>query len=142
MKILFIDNPSIQNSIRIGLLEQMAHHEVCLIGDFDEAIKFYNEKDPDMVIIDFTIEHGLEVLTKILKLNPAQHIITLSDSLDCSEFLGCDYCLEHYRKRRVLKHQGIHELLYLIDNFSAMPCEFANKLETPDTKQSSDTDED
>ena len=46
MKILFIDNESIQNSIRIGLLEQMAHHDVHLIGDYDKAMGFYNEQKP------------------------------------------------------------------------------------------------
>jgi len=132
MKILFIDNPSIQNSIRIGLLEQMAHHDVHLIGDFDDAMKFYNEQKPEMVLIDFTLSGGLEALHAILKVDPAQHVITISDSLDCSEILGCDYCLEHYRKRRVLKHSGIHDLLYLIDNFSAMPCEYAHKLHVPE----------
>ncbi len=129
MKILFIDNPSIQNSIRIGLLEQMAHHDVHLVTDYEEAMAFYKHEAPDMVLIDFTIEHGIESLNTILELNPAQQIITISDSLDCSEFLGCNHCLEKYNKKRVLKHQGIHELLYLIDNFEEMPCEFAHKLD-------------
>lgn len=120
----------------------MAHHEVHLIGNFDEAIKFYTEQNPDMVIIDFTIKDGAEVLKTILELNPLQHIITLSDSLDCSEFLGCDQCLELYRKRRVLKHEGIHELLYMIDNFSQTPCAFAHKLHTPDPEKSPDENED
>jgi len=129
MKILFIDNTSIQNSIRVGLLEQMAHHEIHLIGDMQEAVAFYLKESPDIVLIDFTIEHGIKILNEILKINPIQHIITISDSLDCSELLGCDYCLEHYKKRRVLKHQPIHDLLYLIDNFCVMPCEFSHKLD-------------
>lgn len=129
MKILFIDNTSIQNSIRIGLLEQMAHHDVHLITDFDEAMAFYKSEHPEMVIIDFTIEHGVEALSEIVKNNPAQHVITLSDSLDCSELLGCDFCTEHYRKKRVLKSQGIHDLLYMIDNFSDMNCQYAHKLD-------------
>lgn len=128
MKILFIDNQSIQNSIRLGLLEQMAHHEVYLSGDYDEIMSYYDEHKPDMVLIEFTIESGPKVLQKILELNPSQPIITISDSLDCSELLGCDFCLKHYKKKRVLKHQGIHELLYLIDNFDEMPCEYAHKL--------------
>jgi len=134
MKILFIDNQSIQNSIRIGLLEQMAHHDVHLIGDFDKAIQFYREQKPEMVLIDFTLPGGLDTLQAILKIDPVQHIITLSDSLDCSELLGCDYCVEHYRKRRILKHSGIHDLLYQIENFSAMPCEYAHKLHVPEGK--------
>lgn len=128
MKILFIDDPSIQNSIRIGLMEQTAHHDVHLIGDMDKAIDFYVKESPELVIIDFTIFHGLDTMYKILEINPHQKIITLSDSIDCSELLGCDYCLENYNKKRLLKHQSIHDLLYLIDNFDRMPCEYANRL--------------
>ena len=129
MKILFIDNKSIQNSIRLGLLEQMAHHDVHLIDSYEDAIEFYISEKPEMVLIDFTVGFGHEALEKILKLNPIQHMITISDSFDCSEILGCDFCLEHYKKKRVLKKDGIHELLYLIENFPEMPCEFAHKLD-------------
>lgn len=129
MKILFVDNKSIQNSIRTGLMEQMSNHEVHLIDNGDEALEFFSKERPEIVIVEFTVDFGLEVMHHVLALNPSQHIISLSDSLDCSEHLGCDFCLEHYRKKRVLKHQGIHDLLYLIDNFSQMPCEFAHKLD-------------
>ena len=128
MKILFVDNQSIQNSIRTGLMEQMSNHDVHLIDNTDEALAFFSIERPEIVVIEFTVDFGLEVLHHILALNPSQHIISLSDSLDCSEHFGCDFCLEHYRKKRILKHQGIHDLLYLIDNFSQMPCEFAHKL--------------
>lgn len=136
MKILFVDKPSIQNSIRLGLMEQMAHHEVHLIDDYEEAIAFYINESPDVVILEFTVYFGMDVLFKILKINPQQKVITLSDSLDCSEFIGCDHCLKNYNKKRVLKHQGIHDLLYLIDNFEEMPCEFAHKLEMPSAQES------
>lgn len=132
MKILFIDKQSIQNTIRVGLLDQMAHHDVHLIDDYDKAIEFYSNESPDMVLIDFTADFGHEALVKILEMNPVQHIITISDSLDCSEIFGCDFCIEHYRKKRVLKHQSIHDLLYLIENFSDMPCEHAHKLDRCD----------
>jgi len=135
MKILFIDAKSIQNSIRVGLLEQMAHHDVCLISELEEAISFYMNESPQMVLIDFTIPIGLEALRRIFEINPLQDVITLSDALDCSEILGCDYCLENHRTKRVLKHQGIHDLLYLIDNFSEMPCEFAHKFDKDDSSE-------
>lgn len=128
MKILFIDCKSIQNSIRIGLMEQMAHHEVFLTDNLEEALAFYTKECPQIVLIEFTIPAGLDALYKILEINPLQHVITLSDSLDCAELLGCDYCMENHKKKRILKHQGIHDLLYLIDNFSEMPCEHAHKL--------------
>ena len=129
MKILFVDNISIQNSIRIGLMEQTAHLDVHLISDMEEAIAFYVNESPDIVLIDFTIAHGLDVMYKIIEISPHQRFITLSDSADCSELLGCDFCQENYRKRRILKHQPIHDLLYLIDNFDRMPCEHVNKLQ-------------
>lgn len=129
MKILFVDSKSTQNSIRVGLLEQMAHHEVTLVDTLNAAMKFYLSEEPDMVLIDFTVDFGAEALHKILETNPQQQIITISDTLDCSEILGCDFCLEHYRKRRLLKHQGIHDLIYLIENFPEMPCEFAHKFD-------------
>ncbi len=128
MKILFIDEKSIQNSIRIGLMEQVAHHEVSLIDEPEEAMAFYKRESPEMVLIDFSASFGLDALYKILEINPLQHIITLSDSEDHSELLGCDFCIEHYNKKRVVKHRGIHDLLYLIDNFSQMPCEYAHKF--------------
>ena len=135
MKILFIDKKSIQNSIRIGLLEQMGHHEVYLTDDYEEAMDFYTSESPDVVVLEFTVYFGMDALYKILRLDPRQKIITLSDSLDCSELIGCEHCLHHYHKKRVLKHQGIHDLLYLIDNFSEMPCEYAHKLEMPSSQE-------
>lgn len=132
MKILFIDQPSIQNTIRVSLLEQMAHHDVHLINNYDDAMEFYLSESPDMVLIDFSVDFGLEALRKILEINPLQDIITLSDSLDCSEIFGCDFCIENYRKKRVLKHQSIHDLVYLIENFSSMPCEHAHKFDRCD----------
>jgi len=128
MNILFIDNKSIQNTIRLSLLEQMAHHKVHLCSTYEEALEYFNADSPELVLIEFGNEDGQKALTKILELNPEQKVITISDSLDCSELLGCGFCLEHYQKKRVLKHQGIHELLYLIDNFDEMPCEHAHKL--------------
>ena len=141
MKILFIDNESIQNTIRVGLMEQEAHHDIHMISDEEEAISFYIDESPDMVLIDFTIPHGLDILYRILEINPVQHIVSISDKLDCCEYLGCGYCLENYNKKRVLKSQGIHDLLYLIENFSGMPCEHAHKLPLSSVEDESLDDE-
>jgi len=137
MKILFIDNDSIQNTIRIGLMEQEAHHDIHMISDEEEAVAFFIDESPDIVLIDFTIPHGLDMLYKILDINPFQDIISISDKLDCCEYLGCGYCLENYNKKRVLKKQGIHDLLYLIENFEGMPCEYAHKLPLPSVENNS-----
>ena len=100
MKILFIDNHSIQNSIRLSLLEQMAHHKVYLSSDYDDALNYFKEENPDMILIEFTVECGEKSLKKILELRPEQKVITISDSFDCSEIFGCEFCLDHYNKKR------------------------------------------
>jgi len=131
MNILFIDNKNMKNNIRISLLENMAHHDVTLINDYENAIIFYKEKRPKMVLIDFENDFGTKALNKILEINPHQHIITLSDSTDCSEIIGCDHCLNNYKKRRILKSEGINSIIYMVDNFEYMMCAYANKLNQP-----------
>jgi len=139
MKILFIDKKSIQNSIRMGLLEQMAHHDVHFFDDIDKAIAFYTNEKPDMVLIDFVLDFGLAALRKILAINPTQPIITISNSYECADIFGCVFCIENYKKKRVIKHQGIHDLLYLIDNFDEMPCEYAHKYDQCNLHDKPDT---
>lgn len=134
MKILFIDDKSVQNSIRIGLLENMAHHDVHLYDDLNEALEFFSKEHPEMILIDFSHEFALEAMNRILKVKPQQHIITISDVLDCSEHMGCDFCLENNRKKRILKSAGIHELIYLIDNFQYVHCPYAHKFDEYITK--------
>jgi len=128
MKILFIDSKNVKNSIRVGLLEQMAHHQVTLIDEYVEAMHFFKKESPQIVIIDFLNEFSSKALDEIIKLKPHQHIITLSDSIDCSETIGCDFCQNNYKKKRILKSQGIQPLMYLIDNFELMSCEHANNI--------------
>ncbi len=126
MKILYIDNQSIQNSIRIGLMEQMAGHEVYLIDDADKAVEYFVSESPEIVIADTSVTFSSESLKQILSINPSQKSIVLSGSIECSDSKGCAVCLSKYERKGMLKGRALHDLMYLIENFSEIPCEFAH----------------
>ncbi len=125
MNILYIDNPSIQNSIRIALMQQIAGHKVCLIDDALSAVEYFLSESPQLVIADTSVVCGAEGLKQILAIDPSQKSIVLSDSIDCSDSKVCVDCLSKHEKKGMLKKAALHDLLYLIDNFSETPCKFA-----------------
>lgn len=71
--------------------------------NYADVVDLYKSNHFDIIFIDFTDVYGKKILEYILKDNPKQRIITMSDLFECSESLGCDYCKEHYVKDRVLK---------------------------------------
>lgn len=122
---MYIDNPSIQNSVRIALMQQIADHEVLLIDDALSAVEFFIRESPQLVIADTSVAFGAEALNQILSINPRQQSIVLSDFIDCSDPKGCVDCLLNNKKKAMSKRGVLHELLYLIDNFEETPCEVA-----------------
>ena len=128
MKILLIDKKETKTAIRAQLLEDLARSVLSTATSFEKGKELFEEDSFDLVIIDFTLDFGEELLRLILHQNPSQHLITISDNINCSELLGCDYCVEHYNKRRILKSTNINELISLINNFEFISCEYANKF--------------
>jgi len=133
MKILYIDSPSIQNSIRIALMGQMTNHEVCLIDSEERAIEYFMNETPEVVIYEPSVPLSVDILEKILFINPMQKCVSLSDAVDCADIEGCDVCFSQHNRKAVKKEQGLHALLYLIDNFAEMACEFASNKISPAT---------
>lgn len=123
MKLLYIDDINIQSITRTSLLEQMGKAEIKLCGSFKEYRELFEHAHYDIVIIDFSIDEGTEILEDILKTSPKQKVITLSASEGVSENSGCAYCQEHYKKRRLNKPVSIHDLLNLIKDFDLYQCE-------------------
>ncbi len=125
MKILYIDTPSIQNSIRIALMEQMTNHQILLIDNEEKAVEAFMKDPAEILIYDPSVPASSDVVEKLLFINPRQQCISLSDSVACADKEGCDNCLANYNRRAVKKEEGLHSLLYMIDNFNEMSCEFA-----------------
>ncbi len=128
-KILFIDEDNFQTEMRSQLLSDAGHHEVVIVNSFDEVTNTYNKGVFDIVIIDFSRDFGLESLQFIDAIDPMQHMITISLNEDYSEQQGCDYCIAHHRRRRLIPPFPFPELVRLVDNFDLTICPVKHKFD-------------
>jgi len=132
MKILLVDIDD-QIEVILNVLTSISDkHEAFYCRNLDCGIKEYTENDIDIVIIDPTQIFGRKTLDYILKKNPKQKVITISDHLGHTEPKGCDYCQKNYNKVRLLKPIDTHELLGYLKEFHSEKCSFKNKFNSPD----------
>lgn len=104
MKILIYDNNPADLSKLCNMLEALPmKFFIDKITHYKDCIEFYDKYHYGIVFIDFTDDIGKKILTHILKKNPKQKVITISDVDKCSEQNGCDFCTINYNKKRVTK---------------------------------------
>lgn len=94
----------------------------------EEAKKLYDTNNFELILIDFTKKEGKEFLDYTLSKNSSQKVITMSDNFECSEFSGCDTCLENYNKKRVFRPVNLKELVDVIKNFDEQSCSYMHKF--------------
>jgi len=129
-KILFIDDDDFQTEMRAQLLSDTHKHEVVIVDSFEEVKILYAKNKFDLVIIDFSRDFGLESLRHIDSIDPMQPIITISETEEYSEQLGCDYCIAHHRRRRLIPPFPFPELLRLVENFDLSVCPVKHKFDS------------
>lgn len=114
MKILIYDK-NIDDLTYLSKLVQNLPIDISIhtASTFQEGAAFYYANKYDTVFVDFIEDEGKKLLAEILKNDHTQRIITLSKLFECSEALGCDYCLEHYNKKRVIKPISEDEILQI-----------------------------
>lgn len=100
-----------------------------ITNDYLEAQKLYTDTDYKIVLVDFTTKEGKRLLEYITTRNIQQRVITMSEKLECSVKEGCTFCLENYRRKRVLKPFDLKELIDLIQNYDNTACNYSNKFE-------------
>jgi hypothetical protein len=79
-------------------------------------------------LVDFTHKEGKVLLEYLIQKDVHQKIITMSDNFECSEAAGCDFCIKHYKKRRVFKPLNLKEVGDLILNFEDLSCSYMHKF--------------
>jgi len=119
-KILFIDEDNFQTEMRSQLLQ--AQHDVDVVNSFEEVKQLFKKNKYDIVIIDFSRDFGLEALQYIDGLSPMQDMITISVNEDYSEQKGCDYCVSHHKRRRLVPPFPFPELQRLVNSFDLTIC--------------------
>ncbi len=127
-KILFIDDDNFQNEARAQLLIDTRQHVVIVVDSFEEVKILYQKDKFDIVIIDFARDFGQESLRYIESIDPMQTMITISENEEYSEQKGCDYCIQHHRRRRLVPPFAFPELVRLIENFELTVCASKNKF--------------
>jgi DNA-binding NtrC family response regulator len=127
-KILFIDDDNFQNEARAQLLIDTREHVVIIVDSFEEVKILYQKDKFDIVIIDFALDFGEESLRYIESIDPMQTMIMISENEGYSEQKGCDFCVQHHRRRRLIPPFAFPELVRLIENFDLTICSFKNKF--------------
>ena len=126
-KILFIDEDNFQTEMRAQLLQN--NHDVDVVNSFDEVKSLYKQDKYDIVIIDFSRDFGIDALKHIDDIDHMQDMITISVNEEYSEQLGCDYCVSHHKRRRLIPPFPFPELVRLVDNFDLTICPVKHKFE-------------
>jgi len=127
-KILFIDEDNFQTEMRAQLLQ--ATHDVDVVNSFEEVQSLYKKGKYDIIIIDFSRDFGLKALQYIDTIDHMQDMITISMNEDYSEQKGCDYCVAHHKRRRLIPPFPFPELVRLVDNFDLTICPVKHKFDT------------
>ena len=127
-KILFIDEDNFQREMRSQLLVNEGH-DVDVVNSFDEVKELYQKHKYDIVIIDFSRDFGAESLHHIDAIDQMQHMITISMNEEYSEQQGCEYCVSHHRRRRLIPPFPFPDLLRLVDRFDLTICPHISEFE-------------
>ena len=128
-KILFIDEENFQTEMRAQLLHDIHKHDVDTVENIEEVKKLFEKNKYDIVIIDFSRDFGMEALHYIDSIDPLQDMITISENEEYSEQMGCDYCVAHHRRRRLIPPFPFPELVRLVDNFDLTVCPVKHKFD-------------
>ncbi len=94
---------------------------------YGEAMDKYAKENYDFLIIDLDTFEASKFLDNILKLNPKQKIINLSNSLELTTKEGCEACISKYNKKRLLKPYDLRMVYDYLINFDERVCLDYNK---------------
>jgi len=128
-KILFIDNDDFKTEMRAQLLTDTRQHQVDIADSFEDVEKFYVKNKYDIVIIDFSRDFGIDGLHYIDAIDHMQKMITISENEEYSEQKGCDYCVSHHQRRRLIPPFPFPELVRLVESFELTICPVKNKFQ-------------
>ncbi len=126
--ILFIDDDDFQTEMRAQLLKDTRNHHVEIADSVEDIKRLYKKNKYDIVIIDFARDFGVEGLRYIDAIDPMQKMITISANEEYSEKKGCDYCVSHHQRRRLVPPFPFPELVRFVENFELTICPLKNKF--------------
>lgn len=131
--ILLIDSDHQTAQLMNILSEIEKEFNVISILNFDDGIAKYKNNDIELVIVDFSVSENDQLFTEILKINPKQNTITLSDKVASCSTLGCQSCVENFNNKRLIKPVNAIQLHSLLNNFNGVECKYYNEFDHIET---------
>lgn len=127
MNILLLDNDE--------SLKELLNHYITMEQDWN---LFHNKlfddtsftiDDIDVIIVDYLKEKYRQTIEAIISTNSKIKTIIISDILEASCAMGCEYCENNYKRKRLLKPIEPKVLYELIKNFDIKKCDYYKSFE-------------
>lgn len=84
--------------------------------NYQNFLNMYDKESYDAVFINTNEKQGVQLKNEIIKINSSQRIISINNSLECSDPLGCDHCKENTNSYRIFKPFHVDSLVKSLKN--------------------------
>lgn len=109
--VLVADDAAFMRKMIRMTLAEMGLENIIEAKDGDEAVNLFNEKHPDLVLLDITMtgKNGLEALSEIMEADPEAKVImctAIGQQQTVMEALGLgalDYVIKPFQKDKLLE---------------------------------------
>lgn len=129
MNILLIDkDQATKNFLEIMFSQTIEKFNLITVSNFPNGIEEYTDNNIDIILVDYSYPEYNKLLQEILKINPRQQTITLSKEISYSSDKGCNFCIENYNRRRLLKPFQAKSLIKILESFKENKCQYFQYL--------------
>ncbi len=123
MKCLIIDRPGFQLQTRKMLLEEAVDHKTFdTVTTLGELYLKFQKGIYDIVIVDNTIDHGQEYVDYILRTDPRQQMLVVSNAISCV-VQRCEDCVSNHQIRSLNNPTPIKNIIRMVEGFKLHRCD-------------------
>lgn len=122
MKILMIDHCGLQVQTRKMFIEEAMSCTIDVAFTSQEVQNMFRKESHDLVILDHTTEACQQCAEYILKLDPLQAILVVSDAVHCI-IPRCEDCVNNHHSRRLSNPTSIQNIIRMIRGFEDNHCD-------------------
>lgn len=117
-----------------GDIEKILNHFLSFEKDwrytsiYDDGNTINNVDNIDLIIVNSLNQLHNNTFNNILETHRNKRTILISSQLKTSVEEGCEYCVNNYQRKRLVKPVAAKELYNLIKNFDTLSCSLHNRF--------------